>query len=122
MTELVFTYNAKSGIGNALLDWGHKIVSPSTYACDLCTLSYGNLGIKTNWKEFLKELSVPFRFVYKNQIETLVPQLQNLPLPFIALISNGDVHVIVSSADFKNIKTEQELIEIVNKELNQHLV
>lgn len=122
MTELLFVYNAKSGIGNALLDWGHKIVSPSTYSCDLCSLSYGNLGMKSNWKQFLKELHVPYQFLYKNQLQTIAPQLQNIPLPFIALTSNKSAKVIVSATDFKNIKTEQELIEIVKEELLKHSV
>ncbi len=43
---LVFVYNANSGLLNALLDMGHKVVSPRTYPCSLCALTYGSLGLR----------------------------------------------------------------------------
>ncbi len=39
--DLIFVYNADSGKLNVLFDVGHKIVSPGTYKCDLCTLTHG---------------------------------------------------------------------------------
>ena len=38
-SELIFVYNAKSGMVNELLDFAHKIVSPSTYNCNLYAIS-----------------------------------------------------------------------------------
>ena len=40
MSEIVFIYNAKSGTVNSLIDWAHKIVSPDTYECSLCSMTY----------------------------------------------------------------------------------
>ena len=34
MTELIFIYNARSGVTNAFIDWAHKIISPNTYKCN----------------------------------------------------------------------------------------
>ena len=52
MIELIFIYNAKSGIGNAFIDWAHKIISPKTYDCNLCSITYNNLGKEISGKNF----------------------------------------------------------------------
>jgi hypothetical protein len=65
--RLVFVYNADAGLANALLDWGHKIVSPSTYACSLCGVSYGHFGMKGEWRDFIASLGVPVTFAYRDQ-------------------------------------------------------
>ena len=51
--ELIFIYNAESGLFNAVSDYLHKVISPDTYACSLCQITYGNLGMKKKWKDFL---------------------------------------------------------------------
>ena len=38
--ELIFIYNAKSGFINELVDIPHKIISPETYDCNLCAITY----------------------------------------------------------------------------------
>jgi len=54
MSKLIFVYNADSGLLNAMKDWAHKIVSPETYPCSLCALTYDNLGMRRPWREFIK--------------------------------------------------------------------
>jgi hypothetical protein len=44
--ELIFIYNAKSGLVNEMIDFAHKIVSPETYDCNLCAISYGTFTKK----------------------------------------------------------------------------
>jgi hypothetical protein len=48
--KLIFVYNADSGILNAIKDLIHKNVSPETYPCSLCAVTYDNLGMKREWK------------------------------------------------------------------------
>ena len=45
----LFVYNADSGPLKALFDFGHKIVSPGTYPCSLCRLTYGPFGMRREW-------------------------------------------------------------------------
>ena len=44
--ELIFIDNAKSGLVNEMIDFAHKIVSPETYDCNLCAISYGTFTKK----------------------------------------------------------------------------
>jgi hypothetical protein len=39
--KLLFVYNADSGLAAALFDSAHKLLSPQTYACNLCALTHG---------------------------------------------------------------------------------
>ena len=43
--KFIFIYNAKGGRWNSTLDLVHKYVSPSTYKCSLCKITF-NIGMK----------------------------------------------------------------------------
>ena len=43
--QLIFVYRANSGPTSLALDFIHKIVSPKTYSCNLCNVTYGNFSI-----------------------------------------------------------------------------
>ena len=43
---LIFVYNANGGFFNGFSDYIHKLVSPKTYECSLCAITYDNLGMK----------------------------------------------------------------------------
>ena len=120
MKTLLFVYNANSGIGQAVLDWGHKIVSPATYQCDLCSLSYGNFGMRTAWKAFINELSIEHKFIYKNELPAEAPEVQNSELPFVAIQSTESTTIILPASDFKTIKSEAELIKVLQVKLQEY--
>lgn len=71
--KLVFVYNANSGAWNALFDAAHKLVSPSTYACSLCALTYGAVAKKRAWANFLRSLPHDVRFAYRDQMPGVRP-------------------------------------------------
>ncbi|MGB5980832.1 MAG: GTPase [Nonlabens sp.] len=50
--RLIFVYNANSGKLNAWLDSAHKIVSPKTYQCRLCDLTYDIFKENEDWARF----------------------------------------------------------------------
>ena len=48
--ELFLIYNANSGFFNVIKDALQKSISPSTYSCNLCGLTYGTIRMKSKWK------------------------------------------------------------------------
>jgi len=44
--RLIFVYNAESGTMNSAIDFAHKMLSPETYECNLCRITYGNFAMK----------------------------------------------------------------------------
>lgn len=65
---LVFVYNADRSPWSKLLDAGHKLVSPSTYSCHLCALTYGMATMRREWARFVQSLERPVRFAYRDQL------------------------------------------------------
>ncbi len=104
--ELVFVYNATSGFWNGLLDAGHKLVSPRTYACHLCALSYGALSMRREWAEFIQNLPHDVRFAYRDQVErdgievpALPALLENSQGAWRTLLDKGQIDACATLAD-----------------------
>ena len=66
--ELIFIYNAKSGLVNEMIDFAHKIVSPGTYDCNLCAMSYGTFTKKKRWSDYINSLPIKSTFRYKDKV------------------------------------------------------
>lgn len=69
MVKLVFVYNADSGFFNLLKDVLHKLLSPNTYPCSLCDLTYGILGEKRRWIQYRKNLSIPQEYLHRDEFQ-----------------------------------------------------
>jgi hypothetical protein len=113
---LVFVYNAKNDFVSKTLDFAHKIISPNTYQCDLCSLTYGNFGIKKEWEVFLNTIRMDTKFMYSNQYEKLFPN-QNQTYPAIFLVQNNQWKSLVSPKDFKDLQSLQQLIQHIESKL-----
>ncbi|UYZ59981.1 hypothetical protein [Hymenobacter latericus] len=98
--QLLFVYNADSGWANALLDAVHKAVSPATYPCSLCGITYGAVSMHPAWKQFLRSLPVPAKFVYRNQLPQHYPQLAPYRLPAVFVeTENRQIELLVSAEE-----------------------
>lgn len=120
MTEIVFIYNAKSGFTNSLIDWAHKIISPKTYECSLCRITYDNLGKKSEWAEFLKELKIQSSFLYKDHIVNN-NELKNSSLPCVYLRLSDEMNLLITSNEMNSYKNLNELILSLRKKLEELL-
>ena len=114
-SELIFIYNAKSGIVNEFLDFAHKIVSPSTYNCNLCALSYGNFTMKKKWSDYISSLPVRSTFTYKDKVSEY--GYDNIKLPSIIFQNKSKSKVIISSEEINKLKKIDQLINILSDRL-----
>lgn len=83
-TRLLFVYNADSGPVSALMDAVHKVVSPQTYSCSLCFITYGAVSMKGEWKEYIARLPYPSEFLHRDEFQSRWPRL-HVPLPAILM-------------------------------------
>ncbi|RPD44643.1 hypothetical protein DNI29_21175 [Hymenobacter sediminis] len=83
MAELLFVYNADSGLLNSALDTLHKTLSPATYACSLCAVTYGATSMRPEWRTFLRDLPVNTTFLHRDELRQRYPSLLAEPLPAI---------------------------------------
>jgi len=108
--KLIFVYNAKSGILNKSFDMAHKIINPSTYSCDLCTLTHGNFFEKEIWKRFKKNLDIDIEFMYKNQFYEKYSNMSEQDFPIILKQEKDVVSVLFDSKEITSLESVEELI------------
>jgi hypothetical protein len=118
--ELLFVYNAKSGIFSTFEDYLHKVIKPATYQCKLCGLTYGNLGMKTDWKLFLDELEIPVEFLHKDEFISRYPD-KEVQFPSAHIISGSELIQFISMEEMNKLETLDELIDLVKEKIhNMH--
>lgn len=116
---LLFVYNANENLFSAVSDFAHKILSPSTYPCQLCALTYGNFAMKKAWKSFIEELPVKSVFLHKNEFEKQYKIQTSLPAIFI--VSKEGVKEIITQQQIAGCQSLEELKNLVNAVLKQHV-
>ena len=114
-SELIFVYNAKSGMVNEFLDLAHKIVSPSTYNCNLCAISYGNFTMKKKWSDYISSLPVRSTFTYKDKVSEYGKN--KIKLTSIIFRKGSRSKVIISSEEINKLKKIDQLIDILSDRL-----
>jgi len=115
--ELIFIYNAKSGVVNELIDFAHKIVSPETYDCNLCAISYGAFSMKKKWSTYIETLPFKSTFTYKDKFSK--NGYINIKFPSVFIRSNEKLDEIISATEINEIKNLDQLIGLLNQKLYQ---
>ena len=110
--KVIFVYNAQSGLFSALSDYVHKIVSPSTYECQLCSVTYGNLGMHSTWRSYVEALPAKVIFTYKDKLRDDQPLMKQTALPAAFVITNGETLLAVDADAMNACQNETELIEV----------
>ncbi|MEL6578274.1 MAG: GTPase [Cyanobacteria bacterium J06621_12] len=111
--KLVFVYNANSGWVNTLIDIGHKAISPQTYECSLCDLTFGLLTEHQQWKQFRETSSTEMEFLHKDEFEQKYKKYSGQFKYPVILQEDNNLRVVISHAELNKIKTLEELIEQV---------
>ena len=117
--QLIFIYNAKSGFIHSVMDYVHKFVSPETYSCNLCKLTYYNSGKKDKWAAYLNTLPFEVKFFYKDNIhkDQFDFQYRGVTLPSVFLIVQDETINLITSDEINKIKEVEDLIKILNHKL-----
>lgn len=114
--KLLFIYNATSGKLNALFDTGRKLLSPSTYPCSLCTLTYDAFTESSIWKNFRKESHLDMEFYHKDEFEDKFPNV-NMIYPAILKLEDQQVTIVLTNEVLNDILDAEELIKRLQSSL-----
>ncbi len=113
---LIFVYNADSGLVNTLLDIGHKIISPQTYACNLCALTHSTFSMRDEWKRFVAELGVPIEFLHRDELAKRYG-INDIALPVVFRKTNGQLHKWISREEISACHSLDDLQRLVQNKL-----
>jgi hypothetical protein len=113
---LIFVYNAEAGIVAGIMDSVHKIVSPATYACDLCAITYGLASMRSEWRNWLRTLDIPVQFFHRPDFRAAWPDA-TIVLPAILRERGGQLETLVSADEFRSITQVNQLISLLEHKL-----
>lgn len=118
---LILVYNADGGVFAALSDAVHKLVSPDTYPCSLCAVSYGAVSMRGEWRAFLDSLPMAKRFHHRDDFRHAWPGL-DVTLPVILVARAGEPPtVLVDSTTLNRHRDLGSLINLVTDRLSGHI-
>ena len=113
---LVFVYNADSGFVNTLLDIGHKIVSPKTYACNLCAITHSTFSMRDEWKRFVDDLKLPIEFLHRDELSSQYG-IHGADLPAVFRKTDNGLEVWISHEEINRCRSLDELKRLVGQKL-----
>ena len=107
--KLIFVYNANSGMLNTLLHVAHKIISPSTYECNLCALTYGAFTERDLWKKFREESDNELVFYHKDEFEQTYNKIFTYPI--VLMEESGKLTEYISTEKINATSDVKDLID-----------
>jgi hypothetical protein len=116
ISQLIFVYNADSGLFNTMADIAHKLFSPGTYQCNLCAITHTALSMRDDWKQFIQTIPCEVTYLHRDEL----PSLGNFPsieLPVILSETDGHYEEFVSARELNDCKQLADLIALINSRL-----
>lgn len=116
-TKLLFIYNANSGKINGYLDALHKIVSPKTYDCNLCDITYGVFSENKVWKKFRTSCSLTMEFLHRDEfLKQYASKFGSKhTFPVVLIQNKGELELFISTEELNGLKNAGELIDLISE-------
>jgi len=120
--KLIFVYNANSGFLDKIFDGAHKIVSPSTYDCNLCAITFGAFSEDELWKAFRENSGTPLEFYHKDEFlkQFKSKWLPAYDFPVILVENRMELELFISSEELDKLTSSEALIEEITRRLFLH--
>ena len=114
-TKLIFVYNADSGLKNAIKDCLHKILSPSTYPCKLCDITYGAFSERKKWKQFRKKSNLEMIFLHADEfyLQYKSKFLPKYELPIVLVQSKMGLDIFIDKVTMEECDILDSFINLV---------
>ncbi|MDQ3099621.1 MAG: hypothetical protein M3Q44_07805 [bacterium] len=118
-SELIFVYNADSGVFAGIKDLVHKSVSPKTYGCNLCGLTYGGVSMKQDWKQFIESLPVKVTFLHKDEFAKQYPKYALAQFPAAFKKDGAILDEYLSAEEINKQNTLEDLKKLVETKISK---
>ena len=104
---------------NAMMDTMHKVLSPSTYDCNLCSITYGLITENVDWKEFRTKASVDMEFLHKDEFykEYASKFGHKYSYPIVLAATAENMEVLINTDEINELKDVNGLISLVESRI-----
>ncbi|MFK5972673.1 MAG: GTPase [Flavobacteriaceae bacterium] len=115
--KLIFIYNADSGLRNVIIDGAHKILSPSTYECKLCELTFGAFTEKNVWKKFRESSDIQMEFLHKDEFKKQYASKieHEYTFPIVLKATENTLEVYIRAKELKAMENAEMLVEFIDR-------
>ena len=112
MPKLIFIYNVNSGKLNSVIDSAHKILSPHTYNCNLCTLTFDTFSENRQWKKFRETSNIEMDFLHRDEFEKGYASKfgHKFTFPIVLIENNNELEVFITAEKINELKSVGELM------------
>jgi hypothetical protein len=117
--KLIFIYNADSGLRNTIVDSAHKILSPDTYTCSLCDITFGAFKENSVWKKFRKEANLDMQFLHKDEFNKTYASKFGYKFTFPIVLAESDTvfDVFIKTEELNNLDDSKALIDLIHQRM-----
>lgn len=110
--QLIFAYGVDGGVLPSIFNYVHKMVSPSTYRCNMCALTYGTFGTKKDWTTFVNTLPYGTQFLHRDEFVEKYPSVK-AALPAVFIERDGELTAVVDAATIVAATTLEALMKAI---------
>jgi hypothetical protein len=114
---LLLVHNTDSGVLQSLQDYStSKVAGSGADACILSRITHSPVGIKKEWKRFLKDLRIPSRSLDRNEF---LHEFGHRPitLPVVLLKTGTELSVLIRTEELNRCRDLSDLILLVREAL-----
>lgn len=113
---LLFVHNLDSGVLESLHDYStSKGAASAADACILSKITHSPLGIKKEWKRFLKGLTIPARSLDRD--EFLREFNSHFTFPVVLLKKGAELSILLSTEELRQCQALEDLITLLEERL-----
>ena len=98
-TQLIFIYNANSGVVAGIKDSVQKIKTGKS-KCSLCTATWSAFNVKSSWRAKEKQIKVPFVYYHRDDMPEDISNFveeQKVLLPVVLIKENDKLRILIPS-------------------------
>ncbi|PKA99233.1 hypothetical protein B0O79_2938 [Flavobacteriaceae bacterium MAR_2009_75] len=117
--KLIFVYHADADLKSKVIDGAHKILSPSTYACNLCAITYGAFTENRTWKKFRENSDIAMEFLHKDEFKKDYASKfsHKFSYPVVLAATDNTLELFVGTQTLNELENSAELIALIERQL-----
>lgn len=114
---LLFVYNNDSGMLQNFKQYSLCSSPVAGGGCNLTALTHSPVGMKKDWKRFVRELSIPAQFLDKNEFKTEF-RSADTTFPCVLVKEGSRISVLVTTEEINRCRELEDLMGVIRVRLS----